>query len=77
VSGVCANDYYPVREGATWSYKSTGSMAGDYSFTDTITSVQDNGFTLTSQFGSLTRTQEWACDEDGLKALELGGGALT
>src|SRR5215208_6076105 len=48
--GLCANAYYPVREGATWSYKSIGSPVGDYSFTDTITSVREDGFTLTSQF---------------------------
>jgi hypothetical protein len=71
--GTCANAYYPVREGSTWFYKSTGSAAGEYSFTDTITSVGEDGFTLTSQFGDLTRTQEWACKPEGLVALQLGG----
>jgi len=71
--GICANSYYPVREGATWTYKSTGSPPGDYSFTDTITSVRSDGFTLSSKFGDLTRTQEWACKEEGLSALQLGG----
>lgn len=75
--GQCANAYYPVREGATWSYTSTGSTSGNYSFTDTITSVRDDGFTLTSQFDNLTRTQEWACKPEGLVALQLGGGAVT
>ena len=71
--GLCANAYYPVREGATWSYKSTSGPAGDFSFTDTITSVREDGFTLTSQFDDLTRTQEWACKPEGLVALQLGG----
>ena len=71
--GLCANAYYPVREGATWSYKSTGSPAGDYSYTDTITSVREDGFTLNSQFEGVTRTQEWACKSEGLVALQLGG----
>jgi len=71
--GLCANAYYPVREGATWSYKSKGSPAGDYSYTDTITSVHEDGFTLTSQFEGVTRTQEWACKPEGLVALQLGG----
>ena len=71
--GLCANAYYPVREGATWSYKSTSGPAGDFSFTDTITSVRENGFTLTSQFDDVTRTQEWACEPEGLVALQLGG----
>jgi len=71
--GVCANAYYPVREGATWSYKSTSGPTGDFSFTDTITSVREDGFTLTSQFEGVTRTQEWACEPEGLVALQLGG----
>src|ERR671918_2739863 len=71
--GLCANAYYPVREGSTWSYASTGGPAGEYSFTDTITSVREDGFTLSTQFDDLTRTQEWACEEEGLVALQLGG----
>ena len=70
---LCANAYYPVREGSTWTYKSTGGPTGEYSFTDTITSVGADGFTLSSQFGDLTRTQEWACKPEGLVALQLGG----
>jgi hypothetical protein len=72
-TGTCANLYYPVREGVTWFYKSTGSAAGDYSFIDTITSARADGFTLTSEFNNLTRTQEWACKSEGLVALQLGG----
>lgn len=72
-AGLCANAYYPVRQGAAWNYKSTGSPAGEYSFTDTITSVRDDGFTLTTQSGNLTITQEWACKPEGLVALQFGG----
>ena len=71
--GLCTNVYYPVRQGATWTYKSTGGPAGEYSFMDTITSARENGFTLTTQIGDLTRTQEWTCNADGLAALQLGG----
>ena len=74
---LCTNAYYPVREGSTWTYQSTGSPAGDYSFMDTITVVRNDGFTLTSKFDQLTRTQEWSCRPEGLVALHLGGGALT
>jgi hypothetical protein len=76
-SGQCANAYYPVREGATWTYESTGSPAGSYSFTDTVTSVRDDGFTLTTEFEDLTRTQEWSCRPEGLVALELGGASAA
>ena len=54
-------------------YQSTGSPTGSYSFTDTITSVREDGFTLTTQFNGLTRTQEWSCTPEGLVALQLGG----
>jgi len=71
--GICANTYYPVRQGATWNYKSSGGSAGEYSFTDTISSVREDGFTLSTQFGDLTRTQEWGCQPEGLVALQFGG----
>ena len=77
VEGACANDYYPVVQGATWTYESTGGPAGDYKFTDTISSVKSDGFTLTSQFNDLTRTQEWGCKDEGLVALQLGGPAAA
>ena len=77
VTGACANDYYPVLQGATWTYKSTGSPAGDYKFTDTISALKSDGFTLTSQFGDLTRTQEWSCTDQGLLAMQLGGPAVA
>lgn len=75
--GLCANAYYPVREGATWGYSSTSSAAPSYSYTDTITSVYANSFTLTSQYDNLTRTQEWSCTDEGISAVSLGGGVST
>jgi hypothetical protein len=75
--GQCANAYYPVREGSTWTYASTGGPAGGRGFTDTIASVRDDGFTLTSKFGELTSTQEWSCTPEGLVALQLGGTSLA
>jgi hypothetical protein len=71
--GLCANLYYPVRPGATWIYKSTGGPAGEYSFSDTISAVRADGFTLSTQVGDITRTQEWTCTTEGLAALQLGG----
>lgn len=73
VTGLCSNLYYPVREGATWTYKNTGGPAGEFGFTDTVTSVREDGFTLTSQLNDLSWTQEWACQQEGLVALQLGG----
>jgi len=74
---ICFNPLYPVKAGATWTYASSGSFEGDYRFTDTITEVRQDGFTLTSQFDELTRTQEWACNPEGLTSLTFGGGAAA
>jgi hypothetical protein len=73
---LCDNPLYPVRQGAAWTYSSTG-IAGatdPYRFTDTITAIRPDGFTLTSQFTGLARTQEWSCKPEGLVALQLGSG---
>jgi hypothetical protein len=71
--GLCDNALFPVKQGATWTYFNTGSPSGDFSYTDTITDVRADGFTLTTQFTDLVRTQEWQCEAGGLKALEMGG----
>lgn len=73
--GLCANPLFPVKLGATWTYAGTGSFAGDYSFTDTITAVREDGFSLNTQFDDLARTQEWTCKPEGLASLTFGGGA--
>jgi hypothetical protein len=72
-SELCANTYYPVSQGATWSYRSRGSPAGEYTFTDTITAVGADSFTLATQIGTLTNTQNWNCTPEGLIAHQLGG----
>ncbi|MBI3150544.1 MAG: hypothetical protein HYZ21_00275 [Chloroflexi bacterium] len=72
--GLCDNSLYPVRQGASWAYINSGGPNGSFAYSDTISAVRENGFTLTSQFTNVTRTQEWACETGGLKALNLGGG---
>ena len=77
IEGLCDNPIYPVKQNATWTYFNTGGPSGDFSYTDTITEVRSDGFTLTTTFDNLTRTQEWACETGGLKALEYGGGSAA
>lgn len=76
--GGCDNPLFPVVNGATWTYAGTGGPAGAYSYTDTITDVRADGFTITSKFDdNLTKAQEWACKPEGLVALQLPGGAAA
>jgi hypothetical protein len=77
VSGECSNTYYPVVEGATWSYAVTGGPDGPTSYTDTIGSIDGDSFVLTTTLGDITRTQRWSCTADGLVALDFGGGSAT
>ncbi len=74
-SETCNNVLYPTPQGATWIYASIGGPNGSFNYTNSITEVHADGFTLTTQLADLTRTQEWACQPDGLKALQLGGGS--
>ncbi len=72
--GTCANALYPVVQGATWTYTVNGGPNGSFTYTDTITEVRADGFTVTSQFSDVSRTQEWKCTPDGLLALSVDGG---
>lgn len=76
-SGLCQNDLFPVKPGATWTYLSTGGPGGDFAYTNSITEVRENGFILSAAFADLTRTQEWSCEPGGLKALQLGGDSIA
>ncbi len=75
--GLCDNALYPIKQGATWTYASAGGPGGSFTYTDTITSTRADGFTITSQFADLIRTQEWTCQPGGLIALQLGGGTAA
>jgi len=76
--GLCANLYFPVVNGATWTYAVSGAPIQDFSYTDTVTNATADGFTLSTTFaleGGLQRTQAWGCQTDGLVALEYTGGS--
>jgi hypothetical protein len=71
-SDPCNNEYFPVKNNATYTYSSTGSPSGPYTFTRTITNVLANGFTIASKFKDLAPTQKWLCKPKGLTAIQLG-----
>lgn len=73
----CANPLYPVKQGATWTYATTGGPTGPTSYTSTISDVRSDGFTVSSQFDKVSLTQEWACKPEGLLALQLNGAATA
>ena len=69
LSGACTNPYQPVSTGAAWTYDLHSSASEDSTYTDTITSVTSDGYSVTSAFSDLTRVVPWSCSPQGLVAL--------
>jgi hypothetical protein len=76
-TSACSNAFFPVAQGATWSYDVTGGPNGTTSYVDTISVTGGDSFTLTTAFGDTTRTQRWSCTSNGLVALDFGGASAT
>ncbi len=74
-SGACSNALYPVKQGVMRAYAISGLSTGPAAYTETITDVQADSFTITTQFGNLTKNAKWDCKPDGLVELQPGGGA--
>jgi len=71
-SGSCVSAYLPIAEGNTWTYE-LSEPAGTV-YTDTVTALGDEGFTISSDFDELTKRTEWACTDEGITALTYGSG---
>ena len=76
-SKYCDNPLFPIKQNASWVYYSNGGPNGDFIYTDTITDILPDGFVLTSQFPTLTLTQNWICSPEGYIAQQLGGGTTA
>jgi hypothetical protein len=73
-SGGCANTYYPVATGNSWTYTDTNSLVAPTVYTDTIGKVASDGFTVLSKFPGLTKTAQWKCTSAGLVSTTYGAG---
>lgn len=74
----CANDYYPVVTGASWTYTGNNSTGISFRFTRTITNTSGEGFAeLDVWDGGVTRTGTWTCADGDLTALNQGGVATV
>ncbi len=79
-SGGCANAYFPVSSGNNWSYSSTGSVLGAYTYTWTITDLSNTGFTTNDQSSLGTGTTaiiKWKCQDGKIAALDAGASSLS
>ncbi len=79
-SGSCANPYYPVTSGNTWSYSSLGSALGRYTYSMTVANLGVNSFTTNEQssLGAGTSSViKWNCMNGNLAAVDAGADSLS
>lgn len=68
VPDACGNPYYPVKNKANYTYSSSDSPAGAFSFRNIISDASAAGFTINIKYRKLTPIQTWACKPEGLVA---------
>jgi hypothetical protein len=72
-NGDCTNPDYPVANGATWSYASSGGNKGSYTYTRTIQTISDKGFTTADAYSTgVNWVAKWTCQNGNLAALDAG-----
>ena len=76
-AGGCANAYFPVSSGNSWSYASSGNNLGAYTYTWTVASVSDTGFSTRDQYSTgVNAVIKWKCHDGNLAALDAGSNSL-
>lgn len=73
----CEHAYQPVVANASWHYQVTGSPAGDFEFSEQVTTLRASGFTITSRIAGDAYQHTWACSADGLTARQFDGMAAA
>ncbi len=73
----CNNPYYPVVDGATWTYQISVQQDAPTLATHSMTVVDDGSFTLTVQDAESVFTIDGACGEDGVILLDVPGVSAT
>lgn len=73
----CNNPYYPVVNGATWTYQIQAQQDAPTLATHSISAVDNGSFTLTVRGGESVFTLDGACGEDGVILLDVPGVSAT
>jgi hypothetical protein len=66
---ACDHPYFPVREGASWTYRSSGAGI-ETIHTQRISDVTADSFKTTTTFDDVVQETGWRCDERGLSQLD-------
>lgn len=73
----CNNNYYPVVDGATWTYQISVQEEAPITATHSMTLVDDGSFTLTVRSDESTFTLDGTCGDDGVILLNVPGVSAT
>ena len=74
----CANAYFPNAAGDNWSYSSSGSSLGNYTFTRTVSSADASSFTMDEVYSTgVNASIKWNCQNGNLAALDAGQASLS
>ena len=77
-NGNCANAYFPTSVGTSWSYASSGSPLGAYTYTWTVISLNGTGFSISDQYSTGVNAEiKWDCQNGNLAALTGGSNSLS
>lgn len=73
----CNNQYFPVVNGASWTYKITVQNDAPTTTTHSMSVVDDGSFTVTVQNDDSVFTMEGTCGDDGVILLDVPGVSAT
>jgi hypothetical protein len=73
---ACDHPYFPLRQGATWTY---ASQEGQYTWTVTEVTgnLQSASATMVLTMEDLTATYHWNCSADGMVSYDFGSFAVS
>lgn len=73
----CNNQYYPIVNGAQWTYRTTSQNDAPTTATHSMTVVDAGSFTLTVQGADSVFTMDGTCGDDGVILLNVPGVSAT
>jgi hypothetical protein len=71
-ASTCDHPYFPIRDGARWTYTSNIQGIKPTQYTRTIEQLSGDTFTMRQSFGEVSTDFRWKCGSQGLSSPEYG-----
>ena len=71
-AGSCDHPYFPIRDGARWTYESNIQGMKPTQYTQTIEQLSGDAFVMRQTFGEVSTDFRWKCGSQGLSSPEYG-----